>query len=57
VKAPGWLTTGRVRVEAGNLITRWMIWLSSGEICGSEPETDSLGFASFGVGDGGSGVW
>jgi hypothetical protein len=36
-----------------------MIRLPSGEIHDGEPEPDplGLGFASFGVGDGGSGLW
>jgi hypothetical protein len=47
-----------VRVEVGNRITRLMMWLPSSESHGGEPEPDplGLGFASSGVGDGGSGL-
>jgi hypothetical protein len=59
VKAPGWPATNRVRVEVGNWITRRMMRLPSGESHGGESKPDplGLGFASFGVGDGGSTLW
>jgi hypothetical protein len=49
----------RVRIEVGNRITRRMMWLPSGESRANELDPDplELGFASFGVGDGGSGLW
>jgi hypothetical protein len=50
---------GRVRVEVGNRITRRMMRLPSGESRGGELDPDllGLGFASSGVGDGGSSLW
>jgi hypothetical protein len=50
---------GRVQVEVGNRITRWMTRMPSGEICGGEPKPNSLGlgFAVSSVGDGGSSLW
>jgi hypothetical protein len=59
VKAPEWPATGRVRVEVGNRITQQMIRLPSGESRGGESKPDpfGLGFASSGVGDGGSTLW
>jgi hypothetical protein len=50
--APGWPAAGRVRVEVGNQITRWMTRLPSGEILGGEPDPNplGLGFAESGVG-------
>jgi hypothetical protein len=59
VKAPGWPVASRVRVKVGNRISRRMMQLPSGESHGGELEPDplGLGFASFGVDDGGSGLW
>jgi hypothetical protein len=59
VKAPRWLAADWVWVEVGNRITRRMMWLPSGESLGVEldPNALGLGFASSGVGDGGSGPW
>jgi hypothetical protein len=57
--AVGWPTTGRVWVEVGYWITRWMTQLPSGEIRSGDPEPNllGLGLASFGAGDCGSGRW
>jgi hypothetical protein len=59
VMAPRWPAAGRVRVEVGNRITRWIARLPSGEIHDSEPDPNPLGLGldSSGVGDGGSGLW
>jgi hypothetical protein len=59
VMAPGWPAAGRVWVEVGNQITRWMTRLPSGEILGGEPDPNplGLGFAESGVGEGGSALW
>jgi hypothetical protein len=59
VKAPRSPADGWVRVEVGNRITRQMMWLPSGESLGGEPDPNplGLGFSSFGVGDGGFGLW
>jgi hypothetical protein len=56
VAAPGWPTTGQVRVEVGNRITRRMIQLPSGENLSGEPYPNplGLGFVESGVGEGGS---
>jgi hypothetical protein len=59
VKASEWPATGQVWIKVDNQITRPMMRLPSGESHGGEPEPDplGLGFASSGVGDGGSGLW
>jgi hypothetical protein len=56
---PRWPATSWVRVEVGNRITWWMMRLPSGESLSGEPDPNplGLGFASFGVGDGGSDLW
>jgi hypothetical protein len=50
---------GPVWVKVGNWITRLMIQFHIGESRDGEPEPDplGLGFASSGVGDGGSTLW
>jgi hypothetical protein len=50
---------GPVWVKVGNWITRLMIQFHIGESRDGEPEPDplGLGFASSGVGDGGSALW
>jgi hypothetical protein len=59
VKALGWLVASRVRVKVGNRITQQMMRLPSGENRAGEMEPNplGLGFASSGVGDGGSALW
>jgi hypothetical protein len=45
----GWPTVGRVQVEMGNQITRWITRLLSGE---PDPNSLGLGFDVSSVGDG-----
>jgi hypothetical protein len=56
VKALGWPTAIRIRIDVGNRITRWMMWLSNGESRDGESDPDPLGLgcAPSDVGDGGS---
>jgi hypothetical protein len=59
VMAPGWSAAGRVGVEVGNQIIRWMIRLPSGESLGGELDSNplGLGFVESGVREGGSALW